>query len=156
MHSAPAVTYPVGRSHIKRGVTWGLLLLALGVLGLWCQQVSHSAWPQGLGWGLWLLAAGLAVHDDLHSPSGKLYWDGEHWCWESGGRSLLVDVYPQLDGQRFVVLALRSSQQGLIWLWVERKRDVLQWDAVRRAVWGPRTIEMPSEGRLQSRVPDQS
>jgi hypothetical protein len=135
MYNAPAVSYPVGRSHIKRLITWVLLLLALCVLGFWWHQVPRLAWPQGLGLGLWLVAALLAVRDELHPPSGHLNWDGQDWQWASAGQSWAVEVRPQLDGQRFILLALSGVQSGLDWLWLERAHDPLHWDALRRAVW---------------------
>jgi hypothetical protein len=135
MYNAPAVSYPVGRSHIKRVLTVALLLLALGVLGFWCYQVLRFAWPQGLGLGLWLVAALLAVRDDSHTPHGHLSWDGRDWQWTSARQSWLVEIRPQLDGQRFILLTLSGAQSGLDWLWLERESAPLHWDALRRAVW---------------------
>ncbi len=135
MFNAPAVTYPVGRSHIKILITWALLLLAMGVLGFWCYQVDHLGWPQGLGFGLWLITTWLSIHDVLHPLRGCLCWDGQNWCWKSGGHSWVVAVQPQLDGQNLVLLALSLPDHGLIWLWLEREMDALNWDALRRALW---------------------
>jgi hypothetical protein len=135
MYNAPAVSYPVGRSHIKRAITGALLLLVLGVLGFWCHQVLRFAWPQGLGLGLLLMGALLAVRDDSHTPHGHLSWNGQDWHWASAGQSWLVEIRPQLDGQRFMLLALRGMQPGLDWLWLERESAPLHWDALRRAVW---------------------
>lgn len=135
MYNAPAVSYPVGRSHIKRVITGALLLLAMGVLGFWCHQVPRLAWPQGLGLGVWLMAALMAVRDDLDPPQGHLSWDGRDWHWVSASQSWPVQIRPQLDGQRFMLLVLSGVQPGLDWLWLERANDPIHWDALRRAVW---------------------
>jgi toxin CptA len=139
MYNAPAVSYPVGRSHFKRLITGALMLLAWAVLGVWCHQAPRLGWPQGLGVGVWLLALGLAVRDASQSPQGHLSWDGQEWHWASAGPSRLVEVRPQLDAQSWILLALSGAQTGLRtdqnWLWLERTNDPLQWDALRRAVW---------------------
>ncbi len=135
MYNAPAVSYPVGRSHIQRVITGALLVLALGVLGFWCYQAPHLAWPQGLGLGLWLAAALLAIRDDSRTPQGHLSWDGREWHWTSAGQSWVVQIRPQLDAQQWMLLALRGASPGLHWLWLVRESDPLQWDALRRALW---------------------
>lgn len=155
MYNAPAVSYPVGRSNIKQMITGALLLLALGVLGFWCHQVPHLAWPQGLGLGLWLVGALLAVRDDANTPHGHLSWDGRDWHWMSARQSWLVEVRPQLDGQRFMLLALRRAKPGFGWLWLERESDPLHWDALRRAVWAQDKAEVALNGQNPGRVADQ-
>lgn len=135
MYNAPAVSYPVGRSRILRVITWTLLLLTLGVLAVWCRQAPRLAWPQGLGVGLWLLGVVLAARDDAAPPQGHLSWDGQDWQWASAGQSWTVAVRPQMDGQRFMVLALGGAQPAPDWLWLESAQDPVHWDALRRAVW---------------------
>lgn len=155
MYNAPAVSYPVGRSYIKRVITWAILLLALGVLGFWCHQVPRLAWPQGLGLGLWLVSGVLAVRDDLDSPQGHLSWDGRVWLLASTGQSWLVEVRPQLDAQRLMLLELKTAPMGFQWLWLERETDPLNWDALRRAVWAQDKTEMANTENKLGLVADQ-
>ena len=153
MYNAPAVSYPVGRSHIKRLITGGLLCLTLGLLIFWSQQLGRLAWPQGLTWGLWFLSLGLALYEDLRSPHGNLHWDGHGWHWDSAGQSWVVEVRPQLDGQEFVLLAVRGAQPGLDWLWLERQSAPANWDAVRRAVWAQSKIRVGKRNDLMADQP---
>jgi hypothetical protein len=147
MYNAPAVSYPVGRSHIKRSITGALLLLTLGVLGFWCHQVPRFAWPQGLGLGLWLVGVLLAVRDVSRTPHGHLSWDGRDWHWTLAHQSWLVQIYPQLDGQGFMLLTLSGAQSGDGWLWLERESAPLNWDALRRAVWARGKARMALHGQ---------
>jgi hypothetical protein len=146
MYNAPAVSYPVGRSHFKRLITWALLLLALSMLGFWCQQAPRLSWPQGLGLGVWLLAVVLALHDASHPPQGHLSWDEREWQWAFAGQSWTVAVRPQLDGQRWILLALSGAPTGSDWLWVERAHDPMHWDALRRALWAQEPTGVTTEG----------
>ena len=136
MYNAPAVTYPVGRSRIQEGLTVGLLILAAGALGLWMHQLGRLAWPQGLGVAVWVMVAAFAWHGAVHPVSGSLVWDGREWHWAASGDAVAVAVRPHLDGQSWVLLALRPQGQRTLWLWLSRDADGLHWDALRRALWG--------------------
>ena len=135
MHNAPAVTYPVGRSLFHGG-----LVLAAGGLGslialLWL------ATPVALGWRQWLLVGVLVVvvvSASLawrRSPRGVLRWDGYFWEWASSGTVQAGQLVVHVDLQSWMVVSLRSSRGGAVWLWPERRSDASHWVALRRAAF---------------------
>ena len=147
MHNAPAVTYPVGRSHFQAWLTGVFLLLAAAVLGLWSLLADRPYWHQAVAAGIWLACAGLAVHS-LRWPSlGVLRWDGQNWHWESSGTVLAGSVLPRLDWQAGLLLEFRAPSYRVRWLWLERDSQALRWDALRRALWSRGTAGAPLPGR---------
>ena len=138
MHSAPAVTYPVGRSHFQ-----GWLLSFSGLFGiliglLWCDQTDLAG---GRQWLFFLILSGafvISVHGWCRSPQGRLRWDGQAWHWTCGQASSGGDVAVHLDLQLFLLLSLRTEAGVQLWLWPERGDDVARWNALRRAVFARR------------------
>lgn len=133
MHSAPSVSYPVGRSrfHVALIVVASLGGLLAGLL--WRQQAAPGAWMQLLFGVTWLAASGAAWQNWLRSPSGSLAWDGKLWRCSFGNAVVTGHIGLQLDWQRCLLLRLRADQGRDLWLWPERGRDRLAWDALRRA-----------------------
>lgn len=137
MHSAPAVSYPVGRSSMRAL----LLLLPLtvgGVVGLlWVGQAERPGLVHGwalLAWG----GSAVAVFLELRRPcQGLLRWDGQEWRWETAGHGSVGTVRVRLDWQRGLLLEFRHLDGAVSWLWPERQTAPLQWDALRRAVYAP-------------------
>jgi len=137
MYSAPAVSYPVGRSSMR---TAGLLL-PWAVAGLactaWVLQADHWSATHGLALlgclgGLWL-AYRLARQPD----EGQLDWDGQSWVWEARGQRRIGEVRARLDWQQGLLLEFLAQDGRTVWLWLERSRIPLRWDALRRAVHAP-------------------
>ena len=137
MHSAPPVTYPMGRSHFQGFALLVLWLAGVAVLILWWQAA------QSVDWRLWamlavMLALGLAAGLGWkNSPVGQLRWDGQEWCWESRGyqsgtpaRQLTVAV----DFQRFLLLRLENHDHATLWLWAGWSAMPERWLDLRRAV----------------------
>lgn len=153
MHSAPAVTYPVGRCHIQ-----GWLVLALWGLGaaacmLWIRDTGHMGWPQGLALLLWLLAGGLALRSLLAAPEGTLRWDGQQWTWQTGNSSWSGTVRLPLDCQRWLLLEFRPPAGGLHWLWLARTSEPTRWDALRRALYARASRLATGKGHVDG-LPD--
>ena len=134
MHSAPAVSYPVGRSSMRT-----LLYLLPGLLaGLVCaawawQSLLSDVWRLLMP-SLCLLVWGLAAWATLHPPRGQLVWDGLSWRWEEGA-SRTGSVRARLDWQQGLLLEFRPQEGRTVWLWVERAAAPLFWDGLRRAVF---------------------
>ena len=135
MHSAPAVSYPVGRSRFQG---WLVGLTALGgmVIGLlW----RHAADPAG--WRQWLIAMTLlgacvvATLVWLRSPPGILRWDGQAWRWTTGDALVSGLLTAHLDLQFCLVVSLAPDTGARIWIWPERRTEVALWNALRRAVF---------------------
>lgn len=135
MHSAPALTYPVGRSRFH-GWLLGLTGLGAVLVGwLWCYQADSVGWRQGL-YAVTTLGVGLAaVQAWRHSPRGNLQWDGQAWNWAAVATPHCGLVTVHLDLQFCLLLCLRTDNGTRIWLWPERSGDTTRWDALRRAVF---------------------
>jgi len=138
MHSAPAVSYPVGRSRFQE---WLILMTGLtgGVVGFyWHQQADLADWRQYL-YGLNLLAACIvAIHVWRCTPQGQLRWDGQTWSWTRGQVSVCGHVTIHLDLQFVLLLSLYTETGSKLWLWPERGADMARWHALRRAVFSYR------------------
>lgn len=135
MHSAPAVSYPVGRSRLQGWLVLGLGLGASVTGGYWLQQVDAVGWRQGLFAGVLLGACGAAALAWRRSVQGILQWDGQAWHWTGADASIPVRLTVHLDGQFVLLLSVRPDTGRRRWLWPERRVDVVRWNALRRAVF---------------------
>jgi len=142
MHSAPSVSYPVGRSRFA-----GALLLCAWLLG----GVACVAWrlaspPSGLrsaaAAAALALAAGIAVWQWWRMPTGILSWDQEQWSWR--GAHMAAGASPQvsLDLQHWILLRWDAGRRSS-WLWLERTSRPDQWPDLRRAVYSRARPEAP-------------
>ena len=135
MHSAPAVSYPVGRSSMRTLLYVLPALLAVLACGAWVwQSVSPDTVRIAvlcLG-GLVLL---LAVREALRPPQGQLVWDGQCWRWDVASGAQMGEVHARLDVQAHLLLEFRPMQGRGIWLWLERGMAPQSWDDLRRAVY---------------------
>lgn len=135
MHSAPAVSYPVGRSRFQ-GLLVGLIGMMGAVLGLlWRQQADLASWRQVLFFMTLLGACVLAFEAWRRSPLGTLRWDGQAWSWACGEPPVCGRVSVHLDLQFCMVLRLRTDSGRQIWLWPERRTALERWNPLRRAVF---------------------
>lgn len=133
MHSAPSVSYPVGRSrfHVTGVVATSVAGLVAGLL--WRQQAEPAAWQQILFAIVWLGSSSAAFQSWRGSPCGILQWDGLVWHWGVGASIAIGQLKVQLDLQRCLLLRLRFDSGHSTWLWLERGGDTILWDALRRA-----------------------
>jgi toxin CptA len=144
MHSAPSVSYPVGRSRFH-----GTLLLLIGLLGAmtllsWLLQADAVGVRHLAVVLLWLGCIALAAWHWLKSPVGELNWDGLVWTWTSGGKSLPVQPEVSLDLQAFLLLRIGTAAWGRgFWVWPERHMALVRWLPLRRAVFG----KLPAVGQ---------
>lgn len=131
MHSAPSVSYPVGRSHFAAAFLLLAWLTGAGVVIAWCLQVQPTA-LRLLGASLLLGATGIvAAWNWWRLASGTLAWDGEAWRWAAHGAGT---VSATLDLQAW--LLVRWDGGGRVcWLWLERTACAERWDDLRRAVY---------------------
>jgi hypothetical protein len=130
MHSAPSVTYPVGRSRLAGWLCLAAWLLGASVVALWAWQAGEPGWRQALALAA-LAAAGLwSLRRWVQSPAGELAWDGRAWNWAGGGTVAVC-----LDLQSLVLLRWQGEAGSAQWLWLERSLSPGRWDALRRAVY---------------------
>ena len=139
MHSAPSVSYPVGRCAFMRRFSFTLASLTFAVWAAWLMQQGLSPLVFLAG-GLWLLGCAGAWRS-LKQQVGWLTWDGQVWCWhnvplkeDAVGRVVVV-----LDLQHTLLLqwqssnTLSSAQSVNLWLSAESASDF--WQDLRRAVY---------------------
>ncbi|MDI1244742.1 MAG: hypothetical protein PSV24_04995 [Rhodoferax sp.] len=144
MYNAPAVTYPVGRSHFQL-----VLTLAVGLAGAvaqaawWWLSAQHGA-GHALGWALWLIFCGWAVWRVIHTPQAQLVWDGQDWTLQAGTRSALVTTQVILDVQHSLLLCLLPQTGSAVWVWPAQLAQPERWLALRRALFAPASRPDPS------------
>ena len=135
MHSAPAVSYPVGRSHFQGWLVGLTALVGTLTALLWHYQVTTGGWKQWLFVVTLLGSCMVAFRDWRRAPRGILRWDGKDWTWISPAALAGGVVTIHLDLQFCLVLSLRTEAGARIWLWPEQRVEVTRWNALRRAVF---------------------
>ena len=135
MHSAPAVSYPVGRSYFYLALLVGVL--AMGA----CSLITWSVVSDALGLRhvvamlLWLTGVGVALLSWLRAPTGAITWDGQNWIWTCQGSAHPVVLCVTMDLQIVMLMHLKSSVAPSQWVWLERQVAAGRWLACRRAVF---------------------
>ncbi|WP_342129469.1 hypothetical protein [Hydrogenophaga sp. OTU3427] len=146
-YHAPSVSYPAGRGRLESwglGVLCGLAWLLLAVAaGQGAQPWRHpqAAWSLGLGAGLCVSAAGMVWWRLRAVPTGWLCWRQGGWSWHARLDAAPRDVARVdlvCDVQQALLVRVRAAGDVPRWLWLERSRDPLRWDDLRRAVWAAR------------------
>jgi toxin CptA len=135
MHSAPAVSYPVGRSSFYGALLVGIHVIGASVLVAWVVTSDALGLGHALVWLLWLTSVVVALLSWLRSPTGTLTWDGQHWIWSGGDGSHPVTLLVTLDIQNLMLMHLHSSEAPKLWVWLERRSAPTRWRACRRAVF---------------------
>ncbi len=138
MHNAPAVAFPVGRSHFQ---VW-LMAASLGCVSLvvvgWSASVDAVGWPQGLACGLTVGITVAMLRSWWRAPQGQLIWDGRVWKLALPAASMQVQPELVLDWQAALLLRLGEPETNhLTWVWLERSACAPNWLALRRAVHDP-------------------
>lgn len=153
MHSAPAVSYPVGRSRLYGGLLVLTSLTSLLAGLLWRYQAHPPAWQQGF-FALILFVTGLAAFQDWRrSACGSLKWDGQGWSLLLPGATFDGSLSARLDLQRSLLLCLRSAGGRRHWMWLECRSDAPIWSALRRAVFAGNSADCVDQaGVIDQRV----
>lgn len=139
MHSAPAVSYPVGRSRFQ-GQLIGVLAALGCIAGVWWYSVVDTpGWRQGLFFTSLLLTGFISVRAWWLSFSGVLAWDGEAWRFSGAQGVVSGEVRLHLDLQFCLLICLRSEEGSRLWLWPEHRTAPAVWLALRRAVMSSAT-----------------
>lgn len=141
MYNAPAVSYPVGRSHFQTGLTLAVVLAGAVAQGAWwLLSVAHGS-GHLLGLLLWLLVGAWAFWSVLHTPRAQLVWDGRGWHWTAGASTLLERPQVILDAQHSLLLCFRQQSGTAVWLWPAQRTQPDRWLALRRALFNPASPE---------------
>ncbi|RST54914.1 hypothetical protein [Variovorax sp. DXTD-1] len=156
MHSAPSVTYPVGRS---RGATRILIATwALGACcaGLSCYLFDSAGWRQLL-LVLSVLFSGIAAALGLRSDgAGVLHFDGLRWSLTGTDRGRAVHAAQAsvaLDLQSLLLVRLTEPGRAARWIWTERRALPERWRDLRRAVYSRPPSASPAGEPWRATVP---
>ena len=139
MHSAPSVSYPVGRCAFQRRCWLGLLLCAWVVLGVWSYQQPFNV---AMAWsGLCAVTAAVLGWASLQHI-GTLSWNGQVWCLHGRGDAWedeLGMLQVVLDVQEALLLRWQPASDMLNaksqWLWLGAQTAGDPWQSLRRAVY---------------------
>jgi toxin CptA len=134
MHSAPSVSYPVGRSRFAGALLLGVWLLGAGACAAWRVAAPVSSGRSGVAVVVVVCAGLFAAWRWWHMPMGTLIWDQEQWGWSGGSAGLPAVPQVSLDLQDWLLLRWRPHS-GSRWLWLERASRPEQWADLRRAVY---------------------
>ena len=144
MHSAPSVTYPVGRSPFGGALLLLIWLAAAAAIGLWWTEAS--GWRLGTAALLWLPSGLWAARQWWRSPAGAVAWDGASWSWAAGEDADGGMLEVSLDLQRSMLV--RWVGEGASqWFWLERASRAERWDDLRRAVYSRAAPAAPPDAQ---------
>ena len=144
MHAAPSVTYPVGRSLFAGGCYAVAALAGLGVTVAWILQADTPGWRHALGLAAVFACGAFALASWWRSSKGWLHWDGDGWRWEEGADVGAGHPETALDLQNRLLLRWQPETGRVRWLWLERARDPVHWQALRRAVYSRASAPIPA------------
>ena len=145
MHSAPSVSYPVGRSPFALRATLLLAGGALLVATAWSVQAGGLGWRQAAAFALVFACASFSWGAWRRSHTGVLQWDGLGWTWQdAAGDAATGRPDIALDLQSRLLLRWRPAGGGVRWLWVERASAPSHWEALRRAVYSRASAPIPT------------
>jgi hypothetical protein len=136
MHSAPSVSYPVGRSRNAERLL--LILWGLGVCGvsIACVQSAALGWREGI-LSLSAIVAGMAAWTGVFRCSAQvdLTFDGQHWTMAGRIPVRTARVSVALDLQFLLLICLTESVRTRRWIWLDRNAMPPRWRDLRRALY---------------------
>jgi len=134
MHSAPSVSYPVGRS--RRAGRLLLLVWACGATGFLaaCAGAGALGWRQAL-LGLCVLLAGVAARAGLRRSTepADLSFDGRRWSLSGAAPLRSAEAQVVLDLQSLLLVRLGAAGRRQRWVWLDRGLAPGDWSDLRRA-----------------------
>jgi toxin CptA len=152
MQRPPAISMQIGRSR-RAGMVLALIAFIFGVLPFYAWYLGLPVERAGVLVGVWALSAGFLAKHWLHSPQGRLRWDGEVWHW-SGLAAPLKSACIQYDFQRSLWLMLEPEQGQRFGLWVDADPTrLLQWQALRRALVGAGSLPLSGVDPMDGSIP---
>jgi toxin CptA len=146
MHSAPSVSYPVGRSRFAAALLLGPWVLGLATCIAWRLQSPASGFRPVATAVILVLVGALAAVSWWRMPEGTLAWDQEQWQWPGGNAGSGTIPVVSLDLQHCLLLRWGAGR-GATWLWLERATRPEQWADLRRAVYSRATPESLPKAR---------
>ncbi|WP_213959545.1 MULTISPECIES: hypothetical protein [unclassified Variovorax] len=153
MHSAPSVSYPMGRSRIAARLLVAIWAAGACCAGWVCWQVGAQGWRGPvLAFSVLLAALGARALLERQRP-GELRFDGRGWQMTGAANLRAARLTPALDFQSLMLVRIWAPKQRSRWQWLERGSAPERWLALRRAVYsraspaepdGPAAAPQPS------------
>ncbi|MDO8287141.1 MAG: hypothetical protein Q7T69_19220 [Rhodoferax sp.] len=129
-----------------------MFTFALGLLGAFVvAQTEMDARTVAMA-GTVLGVTAFAVHAWQKSPTGTLYWDGQHWFWSGFDAHRPCRLALLLDFQRVVVVSIVGDGKRVTWLWLEAGLGNPAWLPLRRAIVARQAMEPSGERELADSV----
>lgn len=145
MHSAPSVSYPVGRSRFLAGALAALWLAGAATIVFGWQGVPPGRLQATFAFAVWGLAGFMACRFWMTLPQGDLRWDGH--TWEIPGASTSsAGVRVLLDAQCHLLLRAHGGEPAGRWLWLSATSRPARWNDLRRAVYSPAMTDAKQDG----------
>lgn len=135
MHSAPSVTYPVGRSRLAARllmVTWAA---GAGCAGAASYQFDSVGWRQAVLAVSVVVSAWAVLRMLRRAADEQLMFDGQHWSLSRSGRPGAARATVVLDFQSLLLLRMDEPGRRTQWLWPARGSQPDLWRDLRRAVY---------------------
>lgn len=147
MHSAPTVSYPVGRSRFQAALLIAIVLATLATNLLWWASALWD-WRTNLMLALLCLAMRLAWQAWRHTRQGTLAWNGVRWCFTDLQSCVTGTVSVPIDLQSTLLFKLTPQDGAHLWLWAERRRLEPLWLSLRLAAFS-RQVDAPQQAHTK-------
>jgi len=138
MHSAPSVTYPVGRCALVTRVYLIFIMLTSAIGLLW---TLYQPWHHAMAVAVLVLMGGAYLGWKQIRWHGLLRWQDEAWELRPSKANTLAshgEVRICLDLQHVLLLRFKPLHANVMteqWLWLERQAQANDWLDLRRAVY---------------------
>jgi toxin CptA len=150
MHSAPSVSYPVGRSRYATRLLVAVWTAGVCCVGLACYLSDHFGWLTVLLAGSAVLAGVAAFVSLSRMPAAELAFDGQRWSISGRHAPQAADAVVVLDFQILLLVRLDVPRAAPCWLWLERPANPARWQDLRRALHARPPAAANNVGRVVS------
>jgi len=145
MHSAPSVSFPLGRSRFGLAIVLMLSMIGAAAQITWMLQSQTLGFVHMTGCFIWLVGSGLALRYWANTQSGDLAWTGAHWSWTAQHTSVPVSATLVFDFQSILLMRLVFPEGASYWFWVQQNAAQVRWLDLRRAL-----MNMPYRAKVTS------
>ena len=154
MHSAPSVSYPVGRFVVWCALQVSSVLVLAGVATVMTWQAHQRLLPVLAIGAAGLLSAGWLWHAWRATPAGVLAWaqgrDGRSagaWFWRSDDTDAIervVELSVMLLLKNQMCLSIQVAGQPRRTVWLSAASAPVRWHGMRQALWAMHRGDGPS------------
>jgi len=145
MHSAPSVSFPVGRSRFAGQLSLVIWTAGACCAGVACYQFESAGWRSAVLLASVLVAGAPAGLAWRRQCTGELHFDGQGWRLAGADTVDAAQLLPALDLQSLLLVRLAAPGQRSRWCWLERRSAPHRWLDLRRAVYSRAPSADPAE-----------